>query len=190
MKCGASVTSLCVLSLVCCCYTTERFWDEGKNTSGNCIVVLWKFSQLDRQQNSTWIQPRGREFHFHLSPWLQSLCFDPCFIFRCWRVSQSACKQISAFTSTRTCSTAARPFEEPLKAACGPWPCGSRPPTHPRETHSSTAETCWPCSTLSPVAPLRSSKMTSWWPSWVSPLGLRTQVHAEQWSKSWSYREI
>lgn len=119
-------------------------------------------------------------------PWLQSLCFDPCFIFRCWRASQSACKQISAFTSTRTCSTAARPFEEPLKAACGPWPCGSRPPTHPPETLSSTAETCWPCSTLSPVAPLRSSKTTSWWPSWVSPLGLPTRVQAGKWSKSWS----
>lgn len=60
---------------------------------------------------------------------------------RCWKVSLSACRQISAFTSTGIFFTTAKRSKEPPKAAWGPWQCTLKPLTPLQETRWCTAAT-------------------------------------------------
>lgn len=151
--------SLCSVSSLVCCWNSQRivalcrrtlqaisaaacnrFWEEGKNTSGNCIKFLWKSAQFDlklhppNQYSTHIISAQENRLYFHISSDHNDVCFDPCFTLRSWRVFQSACRRISASTSTRTSYRAVRRFAGPLRAASGPWPWGSRPPTRPLET--------------------------------------------------------
>lgn len=139
--------------------------------SGNLVNLTHSFTpepKFNTHYKSS--HARMRKHCFLTSSDHDHVCFDPCFTLRSWRASQNACRRISASTSTRTSSRAAKRFAGPLRDAYGPWPWGLRPPTHPLETPWSTAETSSPCSTLSPAAPLKSSKTTLWWPFWVGRL--------------------
>lgn len=80
-----------------------------------------------------------------LTPFLSppSLCFhiSSLPLLRCWKVSQSVSRQISAFIWTGHCCRTARLLKAPPKAASERWPWSSRPPTHPRVTRWSTPGT-------------------------------------------------
>lgn len=172
--------------LFCCLFWVvvffrKRFWEEGKNTSGNC-----QFSPGFPTIGPTTCAAKNQKFRLafqtrplapvHVDtpprPPPRSATVLPLWPYvltpRCWRVSRSACRPTSAFTSTRACCRAARPSVVPPRAASAPWPWGSRPPTRPLVTHWCTAATCSLRSTSSHAAPSRFSRRTWWWPSWVS----------------------
>lgn len=72
---------------------------------------------------------------------------------RCWKVSQSVSRRISASIWTGRCCRTVRLLKAPLRAASGRWPWSSRPPTHPLVTRWSTPGTSSPPSTSYPGDP-------------------------------------
>lgn len=72
---------------------------------------------------------------------------------RCWKVSQSVSRRISASIWTGHCCRTVRLLKAPPRAASGRWPWSSRPPTHPLATRWSTPGTSSPPSTSYPGDP-------------------------------------
>lgn len=157
--CSFSVSKCSVLSLVCCWkahWNTELKFCVETHWRPFLLQGIIGFEKKERTQVAIVSNLSGNplnltcdftpepKFNIHYKSLHETtttstsdhnhVCFDPCFTLRSWRVSQSACRRISASTSTRTSSRAVRRFAEPLRAASELWPWGSRPPTHPLET--------------------------------------------------------